>query len=140
MTTTPDREPGVHSLQPDTRHLILDGALAGAVAAACTTVVATIASAANVSLEVDSTAIPIPAFTWWTVIGAALGIVSARVLRQRRRFVIVTTIATGLSLIPATTAPDDTATKAVLVGTHLLAAAIIIPTLRQQLTTPSVDR
>jgi hypothetical protein len=29
---------------------------------------------------------------------------------------------------------DDTATKAVLVGSHLLAAAIIIPTLGQRLT------
>ncbi len=35
-----------------------------------------------------------------------------------------------MSIIMST---DDTATKAVLVGTHLLAAAIIIPTLSQRL-------
>ncbi len=58
----------------------------------------------------------------------------------RRRFVVVTTVATGLSLIPAIAAPDDTATKAVLVGTHLLAAAIIIPTLSHRLTAITKDR
>ena len=143
MTTTPHpthHEPVVQSNQPSTRRLVRSGALAGAIAAVCTTVVAAIASAADVSLEVDATAIPIPAFAWWTLVGAALGVVLARLLRERRRFVVVTTVAAGLSLIPAIAAPDDTATKAVLVGTHLLAAAIIIPTLSQRLTAVDNDR
>jgi Family of unknown function (DUF6069) len=141
MTTTPHpthHEPSVQSTQPSTRRLVRSGALAGAIAAVCTTVVAAIASAADVSLEVDAQAIPLPAFAWWTIIGAGLGVVLARLLRERRRFVVVATVATGLSLIPAIAAPDDTATKAVLVGAHLLAAAIIIPTLGQQL--PAVDK
>ncbi len=100
----------------------------------CTTVVATIASAADVSLEVDTKAIPIPAFAWWTIIGAGLGIVFARLLRERRRFLVATGVATALSLIPAIVAPDHTATKAVLVGTHLLAAAIIVSALSKQLS------
>ena len=108
-------EPGVQSTSPSTRSLVRSGALAGAIAAVCTTVVAAIASAADVSLEVDGTAIPIPAFAWWTLVGAALGVVLARLLRDRRRFVVVTTVALGLSLVPAIAAPDDTATKAVLV-------------------------
>jgi peptidoglycan/LPS O-acetylase OafA/YrhL len=140
MTTTPhhtQHEPVVRSDQPGTRRLVRSGALAGALAAVCTTVVAAIARAADVSLDIDATAIPIPAFAWWTIIGAAVGVVLARVLRERRRFVVVTTVATGLSLIPAIAAPDDTATRAVLAGAHLLAAAIIIPTLSQQL--PAVD-
>jgi Family of unknown function (DUF6069) len=143
MTTAPlstHHEPGVLSTQPSTRRLVRSGALAGAVAAVCTTVVAVIASAADVSLEIQSTAIPIPAFAWWTTVGAALGVVLARLLRERRRFVVVTAIAVGLSLIPAIGAPDDTTTKAVLVGTHLLAAAIIIPTLSQRLTAINDDR
>ena len=119
--------------QPSTRRLAQSGALAGAIAAVCTTVVAAIARAADVSLEINDTAIPILAFAWWTLVGAALGVVLARLLRERRRFVVVTTIASGLSLIPAIAASDDTATKAVLVGTHLLAAAIIIPTLSRRL-------
>jgi hypothetical protein len=102
--------------------------------------VAAIASAADVSLEVDAQAIPIPSFAWWSIIGAALGVVLARLLRERRRFVVVTTVAAGLSLIPAIAAPDDTATKAVLVVTHLLAAAIIIPILSRRLTAVDGDR
>jgi Family of unknown function (DUF6069) len=143
MTTTPlatHHEPGVRSTRPSTRRLVRSGAFAGALAAVCTTVVAAIASAADVSLEVDAQAIPIPAFAWWTIIGAALGVVLARLLRERRRFVVVTTAAVGLSLIPAIAAPDDAATKAVLVGSHLLAAAIIIPTLSQRLPAVNKDR
>ena len=93
MTTTPHpthHEPSVQSTQPSTRRLVRSGALAGAIAAVCTTVVAAIARAADV--------------------------------------------------IPAIAAPDDTATKDVRVGTHLLAAAIIIPTLSQRLTAVNNDR
>ena len=129
-----------HSTEPTTRRLVRTGALAGVLAAVCTTVVAAIASAAGVSLEINATAIPLSAFAWWTLIAAALGVGLARLVRERRRFVVVTTVAAGLSLIPPIAAPDDTATKAVLVGTHLLAAAIIIPTLSQQLTTVDRDR
>jgi hypothetical protein len=124
MTTT-QHEPGVQSTHPSTRRLVQVGALAGAIAAVCTTVVAAVARAGGVSLEIDATAIPIPAFAWWTIIGAAVGVVLARLIHHRRRFVVVTAVAAGLSLIPAIAAPDDTATKAVLVGAHLLAAAII---------------
>ncbi|HEX3090332.1 MAG TPA: DUF6069 family protein, partial [Ilumatobacteraceae bacterium] len=112
---------------------------AGAVAAVCTTIVAAIANTADVSLEVNGEAIPVPAFAWWTLVGAAVGVVLARLLRDRRRFVIVTTVAVGLSLIPAITAPDDAATSAVLVTAHLLAAAIIIPTLSRQLAAVDND-
>jgi negative regulator of sigma E activity len=65
--TTPHpthQEPVVQSTQPSTRRLVRSGALAGAIAAVCTTVVAAIATAANVALEIDGTAIPIPAFAW----------------------------------------------------------------------------
>ncbi len=136
MSTTahPARhEPVVESERPSTRRLVRSGAVAGAIAAVCTTAVAAVASAADVGLEVDGTAIPIPAFAWWTLVGAAVGVVLARLLRERRRFVVVTTIGAGLSLVPAIAAPDDTATRAVLVGCHLLAAAIIIPTLGRRL-------
>jgi hypothetical protein len=132
-TQPTNHESGVPSDRPSTRRLVRSGALAGAIAAVCTTAVAATVSAADVSLEIDAEAIPLPAFAWWTMIGAALGVVLARLLRERRRFVVVTTVATGLSLIPAIAVPDDTATKAVLVGTHLLAAAIIIPILGRRL-------
>jgi hypothetical protein len=136
MRTTPhpsQHEAVAESDRPSMRALVRSGAVAGAVAAVCTTAVAAIASVADVSLEVDGTAVPIPAFAWWTLVGTAVGVVLARLLRERRRFVVVTAIAVGLSLVPAIAAPDNTATKAVLVGCHLLAAAIIVPTLGRRL-------
>lgn len=143
MTTTPHpvhHEPSVQPTRPSTRRLVRSGALAGTIAAVGTTAVAAAARAADVSLEIDATAIPIPAFAWWTIIGAALGVVLARLLRERRRFVVVTSVAAGLSLVPPIAAPDDTATRAVLVGAHLLAAAVIIPTLGRQLAAVDDDR
>jgi hypothetical protein len=121
------------STQPSTRRLVQVGAIVGVVAAVCNAIVVAIASAADVSLEVDGKAIPVVAFPMWTFIGAVLGVVLARVLRDRKRFVIVTTVATALTLIPAIATPDDTATKLVLVGTHVLAAVLIIPALAREL-------
>jgi hypothetical protein len=114
------------------RDLLRSGAIAGAVAAVATTTVAAVASAADVPLEIDGEDIPIVAFAWWTIIAAALGIVLARLIRPRRRFVFVATALVALSLIPAIAAPDDGATKVVLVAAHLLAAAIIIPALGRE--------
>jgi hypothetical protein len=121
------------STQPSTRRLVQVGAIVGVVAAVCNAIVVAIASAADVSLKVDGKAIPVVAFPMWTFIGAVLGVVLARVLRDRQRFVIVTTVATALTLIPAIATPDDTATKLVLVGTHVLAAVLIIPALAREL-------
>ena len=143
MTTTSpptDHDRGVQSTRPSTRRLVQAGAVVGAIAAVCTTVVAAVARAADVTFEIDAKAIPITAFAWWTIIGAALGVGLARLLRERRRFVAVTTVAAGLSLVPAIAAPDDSATRAVLVGIHLIAAAIIIPTLSRQLPAADNDR
>ena len=115
------------------RELASTGLLAGAVAAAGTTGVAAIARAADVDLEVHGSSIPLPAFALWTVVGAALGIVAARLLGDARRFVAVTLAITAVSLVPAIVLPDDTATKLVLAGTHLLAAVIVIPALSRRL-------
>ncbi len=115
------------------RSIVRAGAVAGILAAATTSTVAAIARAADVSLEVDAKAIPLAAFAWWTIIGAVAGVVLARLLRDRRRFLVVTVPTTGLSLIPAIALPDDTATKFVLVVTHLLAAAIIVSILTRGL-------
>lgn len=109
------------------------GALAASVAAASTTTIAVVARAAGIDLEVDGVPIPVLAFTWWTLVGAALGIGLACILRTRRRFVGVTVAATAASLIPAAMFPADTSTAAVLVGAHLVAAAIVIPSLARQL-------
>lgn len=123
----------VQSTHPRTAGLIRAGAISGTAATVCTTSLAAIASAAGASLEVDSQAIPVAAFAWWTVIGTAVGVLLARFLRNQRQYLIVTVVALGLSLIPPLVAPDDSATKFVLVSAHLLAAAIVIPSLGRRL-------
>ena len=69
----PTTDTKASSPPPSTRRLARSGALAGALAAVGTTVVAAVATAAGVNLEVDGTAIPIPAFAWWSIIIPALG-------------------------------------------------------------------
>jgi hypothetical protein len=118
---------------PSTGDLVRRGAVAGVVAALATTAVAAGASVADVDLEVDGEAVPVAAFAWWTLVATALGVLLARLLRRRGRFLAVATVLVGLSLVPPITAPDDTATTVVLVGAHLVAAAIIVPTLARQL-------
>lgn len=135
MTTSQPMHHDTHlqTGRPSTWAIARRGALAGAAAAIATTALAALARAADVSLEVDSTAVPIAAFAWWTLVGAALGILMARFLRTRRLFVGVTIVATGLSLIPPIALPEDLVTKTLLVAAHLLAAAIIIPSLSRGL-------
>lgn len=136
MTTTSQPASPVIDVEvgrPSTARLARTGAIAGLVAAAATCAVAGIAAAADVPLVVDGTAIPVPAFAVWTVVGAVLGVVLARVLRRPRRFVAVTTALVAVSLIPPIAAPDDTATAVVLVATHLLAAGIIVGSLARDL-------
>jgi predicted MFS family arabinose efflux permease len=125
----------METLRPSTLLLVRRGAAAGAAAAVVTTATAVIARAVDVALEVDGAGIPIAAFAMWTVVGAALGILLARFLGDRRRFVTVALMTTGLSLVPPIALPDQVATKAVLVGAHLLAAAIIVPALSRLLPT-----
>ncbi|WP_229052662.1 DUF6069 family protein [Aeromicrobium sp. Leaf350] len=124
---------------PTFRGLAPTGLLAGVVAAIGTTAVAATASAADVSLEVDGAAIPLAAFALWTIVGAVLGIVLARVLGDARRFVLVTASITAVSLVPAIALPDDTATRLVLVGTHVLAALVVIPALARRLAASGGD-
>lgn len=120
---------------PSIGRLARAGTVAGVVAAAATTGAAAAARAADVSLEVDAQAIPLGAFAWWTVVGAALGVLIARLAGERSRFIAIAAVATALSLIPAVVAPDDTATIVVLVGCHLLAAVIVVPVLGRRLHT-----
>jgi hypothetical protein len=120
------------------RLLIGSGALAGALAAVATVAVASAARAADVSLEVAGKAVPLSAFAFWSIVGTVIGVVLAAVLRRRGRFVRTTLVATALSLLPPAFTADDVATGLVLVTTHLLAAAIVIPALARCLAGPAV--
>lgn len=116
-----------------TRRLVQTGAVAGLIAATVTTLTAALARAAGAGLEVQGEAIPLPAFTMWTV-GALFGVALALILRQRRRFLVVTLVGTALSLLPPVALPGDGATTSVLVIAHLVAATIIVPPLARHLS------
>jgi hypothetical protein len=113
--------------------LLRIGMLAGVAASAAAIAIAAAARAADVPLEIDDKTIAPAAFALQTLLATAAGVLLAAVVRRRRPFLAITLAATALSLIPPMTAPDDTATSIVLVATHLVAAAIVIPALGRQL-------
>lgn len=131
MTTTSG--PARRSTRRPPLGLVRDAALAGVVAAAVTTTMAAVATAADVSLEVEAKSIPLSAFAFWTLVATLVGTVLTVVVRTRRRFVVVAAAATGLSLVPTLVLPDDLATTIVLILTHVVAAAIIVPAIARHL-------
>ena len=119
-------------------HPVRRAALAsGAVAAVGTTALAAAADVAGVPLAIEGEAIPLLGFAQMTLLGAVLGGLLAAAVnrysaRPQRSFVLATVVLTVLSCVPSVALPPDTATKLVLVATHVLAAAIIVPTLARQ--------
>lgn len=122
-----------------TRTLIGAGIAAAAVASAATMTVAAVGHAAGVSLEVSGAPIPVSGFAVLTAIFSVVGLVLAVVLARtvghaRRSFIRTTVVLTVLSLIPDAIAAAAPGTKALLMVTHLVAAAIVIPTVARRLS------
>jgi hypothetical protein len=114
------------------------GASAGAMAAVATTVVAALALAADVPVEVGGESIPLLGFAQMTLVCTLLGVLIAKGARRwashpQTAFVRTTVALTALSLVPDLTADATTATIVTLMLTHLVAAAIVIPTLAKRL-------
>jgi hypothetical protein len=108
----------------------------GVVAAAATTALAAVIRAAGVPLDADGT-IPLAAFAQMTFVGAIVGGVLAAMFKRRshdpaRRFVQTAVALLALSCMPSIVVPSDLATKVALVGTHVVAAAIIVPVLARR--------
>src|SRR5687768_7674494 len=123
-----------------TRPLWRTGAVSGLVAAVATTVVAAVALAADVPLEVAGEQIPLLGFAQMTLLGAAIGVGLAKGLqrwaaRPQRSFVVATVVLTVLSIVPDVTIDATTASKLVLIATHLVAAAIVVPAVARRLPT-----
>jgi len=122
-----------------TEHPVRRAALtSGAMAAAGTTAVAAAADAAGVPFAIDGEVIPLLGFAQMTLIGAVIGGLLAAALNRyasapQRTFAWVAVVLTALSCVPSVALPPDVATKAVLVATHVLAAAIIVPALARQI-------
>jgi len=120
------------------RPLVGTGLAAAAVAGLATTAVAAAGNAAGIGLEVGGAAIPVPGFAVLTVIFSLVGLVLAAALSRtvrhpRRAFVRTTVVLTALSFVPDLTADVAPATVALLMLTHLVAAAIVVPAVARRL-------
>ena len=70
----------------------------------------------------------------FSLIGLALAVVLARRAGSPRTTFVRTTVAlTALSLVPDLTAPAAWDTRALLMATHLVAAAIVVPAIASRL-------
>jgi hypothetical protein len=115
------------------------GLAATAAASAATMIVAAAGHAAGISLDVSGAPIPVSGFGVLTAVFSVVGLVLAAVLSRtarhpRRAFVRTTVILTALSLVPDVIADATPATKALLMLTHLVAAAIVIPAVARRLS------
>ena len=122
--------------------LVRTGLVAALVAAVVVTLAAALARAAGVAFQIPDgeERIPLPGFATVTVCFCLAGVVVA-VLFQRRsarpadRFAWTAGTLTAISLVPPLLVGADAATAATLVGLHLLAALVMIPTLVRVLCT-----
>jgi hypothetical protein len=110
------------------------GARAGVLAAVATTGVAAVALAAGVPLEVDGEQIPLAGFAQLTLMATVVGVLLATGLarwaaRPQRTFTAAAVALTGVSFVPDLVIDASTATTLVLIATHVVAAAIVIPAL-----------
>jgi hypothetical protein len=119
--------------------MIRTGVIATVAASAATMAVAAAGHAAGVSLDVAGAPIPVTGFGVLTAAFSLVGVVIAALLsrfarRPRRTFVRTTVVLTVLSLVPDVIADAGVATKVLLMLTHLVAAAIVIPAVARRLT------
>ncbi|GAA3211591.1 DUF6069 family protein [Actinocorallia longicatena] len=120
------------------RSLITAGLTATAVAAAATSGIAAAGGSAGIGLEVGGAPVPPSGFAVLTVVFSLAGLVLALVLartarRPRTAFVRATIVLTALSLVPDALVDADSATKALMMVTHLVAAAVVIPAIARRL-------
>jgi len=121
-----------------TRSLVGAGAVATVVASVATPLLAAAGQAAGLSLDVGGAPIPVPGFgtltAMFSLVGVVIAVVMARVARRpRATFVRTTVVLTALSLVPDAIVDAAPTTKALLMLTHLVAAAIVVPVIARRL-------
>jgi len=126
------------------RGLAATGSIATPAAMVATTLAAALAQAVGVDFEVPEggEAIPLSGFAVVTGFFSVVGIVIAAGLlrwsaRPAERFVWTAVSLLAISLIPPLRSGADTATTTSLLGLHLVAATVMIPTLAWSLRTPT---
>ncbi|MEU3921866.1 DUF6069 family protein [Streptomyces sp. NPDC029004] len=124
------------------RRLAGTGFIATLAAMVATTLAAALAQAVGVDFEVPDggETIPLSGFAVVTGFFSVVGIVIAVALlrwsaRPAKRFVWTAVSLTAISLVPPLLSGADTATTTALLGLHLVAATVMIPTLARSLRT-----
>ena len=126
------------SFVPSAGSLLLGGTGAAVLAAVATTAVASAGQAVGISVDVAGAPIPASGFATLTVMFSVIGLLIAvglrRFARHPRTAWIRTTVAlTVLSLVPDALVDAAATTKMLLMVTHLVAAAIVIPAVARRL-------
>lgn len=116
--------------------LVRDGL---AVAAVATAALAAAGAAAGIGAVVGGMPIPASGFAVLTAIFSVVGVLLALGLsrwarRPRTTFVRTTVVLTVLSLVPDVVADASVTTKVLLMLTHVVAAAIVIPAVARRLS------
>ena len=124
------------------RGLAATGFIATLVAMVATTLAAALAQAVGFDFEVPDggETIPLSGFAVVTGFFSVVGVVIAAALlrwsaRPAERFVRTAVTLTAISLVPPLLSGADTATITALLGLHLVAATVMIPTLTRSLRT-----
>jgi hypothetical protein len=125
------------------RGLAVIGFIATLAAMVATTLAAALAQAVGVDFEVPDggETIPLAGFAVVTGFFSVVGVVIAVALlrwsaRPAERFVWTAVSLTAISLVPPLLSGANTATTTALLGLHLIAATVMIPTLARSLRTP----
>lgn len=124
---------------PTTGSLLLTGAAASVTAALATALVATAAPALGVGVDIAGAPIPASGFAVLTMLFSVIGLAIATALRRlaarpRTAWIRTTVTLTLLSFVPDVLADAAVATKALLILTHVLAAAIVVPAVARRLS------
>src|SRR4029453_5587504 len=132
--------PGRPTHTPRRGRLAVPGVGAPLAATATTTLAAALARAAGVDFEIPDggETIPLPGFAVVPGFFSVVGIVIAAALlrwsaRPAERFVQTAVTLTAISLAPPLLSGANTATTTALIGLHLIAATVMIPTLARSL-------
>jgi hypothetical protein len=129
----------VPAITSTTGSLVGTGVVAAVLASAATTTVAAAGSAAGISLDLAGAPLPVSGFAVLTLVFSLVGVVLAVVMsrkarRARSTFIRTTAALTALSLVPDVIVDAAPATKALLMLTHVVAAAIVIPAIARRLS------
>jgi hypothetical protein len=125
-------------VRTDRPRLLVPGLVSGAIAAVATSAAALLAHAAGEDVAVGGEQIPVVGFAQFVMVGALIGIALARLFSRRAHrpqsnFVRTAVALTAVSIVPDLVVDASSGTKLVLALTHVIAAAIIVPTLAARL-------